>query len=145
MWVSMIVLCCRSSSSGSWQLLPPSFCLLAPVGWLSVCPCVSAWRNTSLAATRAELSWLSRRYVSFEKLATTLTTVSVHTHTHTALGFNREDEAPVTPDPRRSRMPVKGGGRLHSYPSRSENVGVSGTVWHVWRYAGERSLAQLRP
>ncbi len=71
------LLCCRSSSVS--RLLccsdgPPSFCLLAPVG----CP-LSAWSDASLAATRAELAWLSQRHVSFQKLTISLTALWIYT------------------------------------------------------------------
>lgn len=52
---------------------------------------------------------------------------------HHSLGLDRDDSAPSHRDSRWPRMPVKGGGRLPSYPSKSENVGVSETFNTVWQ------------
>lgn len=124
MWVSMFVVNVLSQRQcePTVVVLVGRTSLFLPAGSSRL----SARRNTSLPATRAELAWLSQRYVSFQKLANTLTTVLIYT----ASGFTATTKL-CSADSRRSRMPVKGGGRLASYPSKSENVGVSDAVRYL--------------
>lgn len=96
---------------------------------------LSARRNTSLAATRAELVSLSHADVSFRKKRT----YSDRPKTPARLQLSPGQQRACSADSRRSRMPVKGGGRLASYPSKGDNVGVS-DIWLFSTCVASRQL-----
>lgn len=95
---------------------PPSFCLLAPVGCPPPKEQQAACDEGGAGLAVSKTCFISKTSHHAEH--------RVNPH---GFGFKRDDKASVQPDSRQSRMPVKGGGRLASYPSKSENVGVSHT------------------